>query len=61
MNFAGFPATMLYAGTSELTTDPAPTILPLPILTPFKIIERAPINTSSSISTGLCFVALGKF
>jgi len=52
---AGFPATIVQGGTSFVTTDPAPTIEPSPIVTPFKIIELKPIQTLLHIFTGHIF------
>jgi hypothetical protein len=49
---AGFPATMVAAGTSCVTTAPAPTTAQAPIDTPFKIVAPAPIQASSAIDTG---------
>ena len=49
---AGFPATIAKGGTSLVTTAPAATIAPRPILTPFKTVDLKPIQTSSSITTG---------
>ncbi len=48
---AGLPATMVYGGTSFVTTAPAPTTLPLPIVMPLRMIAPAPIQQSSSIRT----------
>src|SRR5919198_5732257 len=36
---AGTPATIAPGGTSRVTTDPAPTIAPAPILTPGRITQ----------------------
>lgn len=47
--FAGFPATTCQGGTSRVTTEPAPTIAPSPIVTPFRMIERAPIQAPRPI------------
>ena len=47
MILAGFPATRWKGGTSFVTTLPAPTVAPLPILTPGKIIAPPPIQQSS--------------
>lgn len=51
--FAGLPAITLYGGNDFVTTADAPTILPLPIITPGSIVTREPIHTSSSMTTGL--------
>lgn len=50
--FAGFPATIVYGGTSFVTTALAATIDPFPIVTPFKIVTNCPIHTLSSMITG---------
>jgi hypothetical protein len=49
MILAGLPATTSYGGTSFVTTLPAPTVEPFPILTPGKMIAFPPIQQSSSI------------
>ena len=49
---AGFPATMVWAGTFIMTTDPATTMLLSPMVTPFMMMEPRPIQTPSSIRTG---------
>ena len=50
MIFAGLPPTIAQSGTSFVTTDPAPTIAPCPILLhPGRMIARAPIQTSPAI------------
>ncbi len=56
---AGFPATTVYAGTCDLTTDPAATTLPSPIFTPGKIMHRVPIHTPFPIITGRTSSSLG--
>ena len=38
--------------TSLVTTEPAPTIAPSPIVTPFKIVAFIPIHAPSQILTG---------
>src|SRR5215469_4366772 len=43
-NLAGFPATMLFAGTSLVTTLPAPTMAFSPTVTLAKIVEPEPIE-----------------
>src|SRR3989338_6685185 len=43
ITFAGFPATTLFAGTFFVTTLPAPTNEFVPIITPGRIVEFAPI------------------
>ncbi len=52
MTRAGVPATTLAAGTSEVTTAPAATMEPLPIVTPIMTTELAPMNTKSPMTTG---------
>ena len=42
---AGFPTTVAPAGTFLVTTDPAPTIAPLPIVRFGRTVAFAPINT----------------
>src|SRR6266516_75755 len=49
---AGFPATIVHGGTCLVTTLPAPTMAPSPIITPFRIIARVPIHALSAIITG---------
>ncbi|ORY70382.1 uncharacterized protein BCR38DRAFT_105425 [Pseudomassariella vexata] len=49
---AGAPVTTVYAGTLFVTTDPAPTVLPRPIVTPGRIMVPPPIHASSSMRTG---------
>lgn len=49
---AGFPATIIHGGTSFVTTEPAPTIAPSPMITPFSMIELNPIHALSQIFTG---------
>lgn len=44
MIFAGFPATTVYGGTSSVTTEPAPTMLPSPIVTPGRRIAPVPMS-----------------
>ena len=46
---AGEPATTTPAGTSSVTTEPAATTAPAPILTPSRITALAPIKASSPI------------
>lgn len=46
---AGTPPHISQDGISFVTTDPAATILPLPIVTPLIMIAAVPIHTSSSI------------
>src|SRR5579859_5846205 len=46
MGCAGFPATMVYSGTFLVTTAPAPTMPPVPMVTPRRIIAWAPIHAS---------------
>src|SRR5262245_44491759 len=44
---AGTPQTTMFGATSCATTDPAPTTLPLPIVTPGRMVTRAPIQQPS--------------
>src|SRR4051812_5536576 len=44
---AGFPATIVYAGTSSVTTERAPTIEPSPMVTPGSTHTSKPIHTLS--------------
>ena len=46
---AGTPATVMDSGTSFKTTEPAATLLQLPILMLPRILEPAPIRTPSPI------------
>lgn len=50
---AGFPKTSVFGGTSDITTAPAATMLPSPMVTPGMIMAARPIQTLSSITTGL--------
>lgn len=49
---AGFPPTSAPLGTSDVTTLPAATTAPAPIVTPPKMVAPVPIHTSSSIIIG---------
>src|ERR1700742_3752529 len=49
---AGFPPTSVNGSMSDVTNDAAATTAPRPIRTPLRIVLFAPIQTSSSISTG---------
>ena len=55
MNLAGLPAQISSEGILHVTTEPAPITLLAPIVTPFRMMERVPINTSSSIIIGRDF------
>src|SRR5687768_6058320 len=48
---AGTPATMAKGGTSLVTTAPAPTMLPFPIVTPGNITAFTPMSAQASILT----------
>lgn len=50
---AGLPATTLYGGHDFVTTAEAPITHPRPTITPGSIVTLEPIQTSSSITTGL--------
>ena len=51
----GTPAAMLLAGILFVTTLPAPMTLFVPMVTPFRMVQFVPIQTSSSITIGaLC-------
>lgn len=52
MIFAGMPAMMQNGGTSFVTTAPAQTTAPCPILIPERIVALIPIQTLSSIIIG---------
>ncbi|MEH3104705.1 MAG: hypothetical protein PGN12_12475 [Sphingomonas phyllosphaerae] len=45
---AGTPATLLSGGTSFRTSEPAPTTLPRPFVTPLRMMQPHPIHTPSS-------------
>lgn len=47
-----FPAAMQSDGIDLVTMLPLPIILRAPIVTPFNMTQRVPINTSSSITIG---------
>lgn len=49
---AGFPATTEKSGTSFVTTLPAPTMAPFPIVTSFRMMALKPIQASSPMCTG---------
>src|ERR1700681_4773411 len=54
--FAGTPATIVFGGTSSVTTEPAAVTAPLPTRTGATSIVSDPILTLSSITVGcLCF------
>jgi len=48
---AGFPNTVSFFPTEEITTDPAPTRAPLPMRTPETMVTPEPINAPSSKTT----------
>jgi hypothetical protein len=52
---AGFPAATQSAGTSFVTTDPAPITARSPMVTPLRMMLCAPMKTSSPMAMG--FVA----
>jgi len=54
--FAGLPPTIVQGSTSLVTTLPASTIAPSPIVTPGIIIALEKTKTLSSILTGAPFV-----
>lgn len=49
ISFAGTPPIILYGAHDFVTTAPAATMLPRPIVTPFKIVTFAPHKTPSSM------------
>src|ERR1019366_8469342 len=49
---AGTPPTMLFGGTSRVTTAPAATTDPRPTVTPGRIVTRDEIHTPSSMRIG---------
>src|SRR5665647_1439990 len=53
---AGIPAQIMFAGRSRVTTDPAPTMQPSPIVTPAVTTALAPIQTPSRITTSRSFL-----
>ena len=55
MIWAGFPPTTTFGGTSFTTTEPAATILFLPIDTPLPTTALSPIQTFSSSRIGDVF------
>lgn len=55
MTLQGFPPAMTSGGIFFITTEPAAIILLSPIVTPFRIIQFVPINTSFPILTGEVF------
>ena len=56
MTFAGTPPTMVFDSTSFVTTAPAATTTPSPIVTPPIIVELAPIQHPSPIIIGFAKV-----
>ena len=52
MSLAGTPATIASAGTSLVTTAPAPTIAPSPMVTPGTTVTAAPSHTLRPITIG---------
>lgn len=52
ITFAGLPATSENGKTSCVTTEPAATTAPSPMVTPFKIRELHPIHTFFPMTTG---------
>lgn len=42
IGFAGIPPTIVYSGTSFVTTAPAATTAPFPIVIPFRITQLTP-------------------
>lgn len=52
MSLAGTPATIALAGTSLMTTAPAPTITPSPMVTPGTTVTAAPSHTLRPIRMG---------
>src|ERR1051325_8752348 len=53
---AGMPTTIALSGTSFVTTHPAPTTAPVPILMPGMIVACAPIHTSSPMKIALSII-----
>ncbi|GEM_PF-3823478 len=51
MTLAGFPTAIAYGGIDFVTTEDAPIIAPLPIVTPGNKVTFIPIHTSSSTIT----------
>ena len=56
--FAGLPATIVLAGTSFVTTEPAATMELSPMVTPAKITQLPPIHTSFPILIGMAYPLL---
>lgn len=50
---AGFPATTTWSGTSFVTTLPAPTVTPRPMVTPGRTMQLPPNQQSSPMVMGL--------
>jgi hypothetical protein len=53
MILAGLPATHTLSGTSFVTTLPAPTVTPRPIVTPGRMMQLPPNQQSSPMVMGL--------
>ena len=56
MTLHGTPAQIEYGGNDLVTTEPAPTTVPRPILTPFNIVTFIPIQLSPSIKISWSFI-----
>src|SRR5262249_51057544 len=52
---AGTPATIVYDGTSRVTTAPAPTMAPSPIVMPARIVALVPIEAPSPTRVSTTF------
>ena len=50
---AGLPTTTAWAGTLRVTTAPAPTMAPRPMVSPGRIVALAPIDAPSSITVAV--------
>src|SRR5690554_2172000 len=57
MTLAGDPATTQFSSTGRVTTAPAATMEPLPMVTPGKMTLLAPIQTPSPITTGSAYIS----
>ena len=52
IGFAGHPAATQFAGNERVTTEPAPTTVLSPMVTPFKTVTFSPSQTLLPISIG---------
>ena len=61
MSFAGTPPTTMLGGTSFVTTAPAATIAPSPMVTPGVMVALAPIHTFFPMKIGAGMVSFRRY